>query len=694
MLKFNLFSFLFFLFFQLTIAAVPDFEVFTQDGKQGLKNNLGEIIIPPQYEVLGWSFSTAEVRNGRIGFRKNDLWGVISINNKILYPPKLEAIFDANGSVIIAGKEQVNGKFKKGALNYEGKQLIPYDYNLLISQDTRLLAYRNKNYGVLSFQNKVIIPFQYKRVEYKNDQRWLAFDRNNKGAVFNNQGEQLTDHILDDLQNFDGGFAVAKIGNFEGLLTKEGHWKLEPIYKEIYFGNSKAYGKPFKSFKLHENPSKEWLADSVMVVGDDILQFYASGKSWLESYDGKIVFPIADLIEVQENWLTVTKEGLTGLFNLKDSVWSLEPTYLEGYLVNNNLFYAKSSFGQSLLIDPRKGDQILENFEEIQPSTEYIKFRKKGHWGALATEGTELLSPVYDSVSVVKEGRAIVKFHGEWGIMTLNEEWIVVPQKEFIYDFNKNVYLSKDGDMHNVFSLDGERIYFSTYPLELRDDYIVELMDGGRARRLSFSGLSIKSVFRKEGYVEVLPLSEGLIGILKSGRYGFIDPRGRLLIANRYEGIQPFINGLAAVKIQGRWGVINKRERIVVQPHYDSIGLFYDDKAIVADNNKKGIIDAAGEVLLNIAYDDVYSESGYYVIIEGKEKGIADKTGKVIVWPRFDDVFINGDYIIVQKEGKFGIYNERGISILPPIYDLALPVPDINDIIIGRSKKLTEIAIK
>ncbi len=68
--------------------------------------------------------------------------------------------------------------------------------------------------------------------------------------------------------------------------------------------------------------------------------------------------------------------------------------------------------------------------------------------------------------------------------------------------------------------------------------------------------------------------SEGLRGIKKDDRYGFVDDRGRLRVANRYDSIGEFHEGLASVKLIGKWGFVNTNDQIVINPNYDNCSFF------------------------------------------------------------------------------------------------------------------------
>ena len=74
--------FLYFLFLPESFAHTPgDYAVIEQDNLKGLINSKGRILIPPQYEDMGWTSGSHLVIDGIIGYKSDSKWGLISINN-------------------------------------------------------------------------------------------------------------------------------------------------------------------------------------------------------------------------------------------------------------------------------------------------------------------------------------------------------------------------------------------------------------------------------------------------------------------------------------------------------------------------------------------------------------------------------------------------------------------------------------
>ena len=90
-------------------------------------------------------------------------------------------------------------------------------------------------------------------------------------------------------------------------------------------------------------------------------------------------------------------------------------------------------------------------------------------------------------------------------------------------------------------------------------------------------------------------------GMLKEGRYGYIDTHGRLVIQPRYDKASDFTEGMAAVQIDGRWGYIDNTGQQVIPPRFQVAYEFTEGLAgVVADDYPypQGYIDRTGKLVI------------------------------------------------------------------------------------------------
>ena len=109
--------------------------------------------------------------------------------------------------------------------------------------------------------------------------------------------------------------------------------------------------------------------------------------------------------------------------------------------------------------------------------------------------------------------------------------------------------------------------------------------------------------------------TNGLLRVLKDGKWGFINESGKFILEPQFDDIGDFADcGIAYVLVTvdgtDKLGYINEKGEIIVQPQYDNHYRynFYDDGyAIVYDKqtNKYGVINSSGEVIAEPQFEAI-----------------------------------------------------------------------------------------
>ena len=69
-----------------------------------------------------------------------------------------------------------------------------------------------------------------------------------------------------------------------------------------------------------------------------------------------------------------------------------------------------------------------------------------------------------------------------------------------------------------------------------------------------------------------------------SGRWGFADEKGQVVIDCQYEDVYSFSNHLAPVKYAGEWGYLNQSGAWAIEPEFDMAYPFYEGNSLVTDS--------------------------------------------------------------------------------------------------------------
>lgn len=100
---------------------------------------------------------------------------------------------------------------------------------------------------------------------------------------------------------------------------------------------------------------------------------------------------------------------------------------------------------------------------------------------------------------------------------------------------------------------------------------------------LSFLPLSALACEKPQvsGYGHISCLSENLASVEQNGKYGFMDPTGKIAIPIQYDFAIDFSAGLAVVDQHGKSGFIDKMGKTIIPFEYDDAWSFSEGLASV-----------------------------------------------------------------------------------------------------------------
>ena len=494
------------------------------------------------------------------------------------------------------------------------------------------------------------------------------------------QGIKLTDFAIDSISSFRKGKAMIYQDLKQGLIDREGEIIIEPRYREIKIDDDGLVStRIFDEWKILDGENKELkkiTGDELKAFSKELYRITVSEKMGV--LDEALNFIIApaydDLRDFHFGKLIAKKNSKFGLIRINGSEvlpFRFDSLHWDGQFIRakeNTLTQSGwnlyDTFGIKKTV---RAYNYLESY-----NGKFFPVSSKGYQGAINRYGEEFIHCIYDSILEFKEDQLAVKLQGQYGIITLNEEWLLPPQRYPIRLLNEEKYLEIQPSIIFLKSFAGEIIYFTDNKFEINTDHLVEFLPDGTKKMVSLSGQTISRTSSEFiNSEETFNSTEGLQGIKRDGLFGFVDDKGRLRIANRYEAIGQFKEGLAPVKILGKWGFVNTRDNIAINPNYESAQEFEQSLAIVKRNGKTGTINKEDKIILSLSYDSLVRLAGQkFLIINQNKHGLADENGNVLIEPRFDNIQnLENGYVIVEQEGKFGLLTLEGLSTIPLVYD-------------------------
>jgi hypothetical protein len=668
-----------------TIPGLNDLNPFEKNGKVGLKNQKGDIVIPAQYDALGWSDGSFSVVENVTGYALNGQWGLVNLTNHKVTKPEFLDLTPGDGSTMIVARKKLPNSVhvQTGCIGPNGKTLIPFQYDGIRFTNLRAIVFRKENtrfkHGLINFANEVIIPLNYQAIYPLGSLRFAVVSFENKTAIFTETGEQLSAFSIDSISSFNNNFAVIYQDRRQGLINREGRTVLEPAFREIRImedGTVRTRKGDDWSFLDGNNTLIRHLdADLVEPIARDLYKVGLSGNYQLTDKNFRPLNSLyfSDIGPFKNGTSIFTAGNKKGLIR-QDGHLVLPAKYIE--LIEEGKLLRASELTTSglrwLLIDTAGNAITQKNYQYIAPCNGgFFPAKHRGFWGALDEHGKEVVACVHDSLVQQTNDHIVVKFKGGYGIINAREEWVITPQRNKLRLVDGQRFIELAPPHQFLKSFSGEVIYFTENFFAIHHDHLLEYLPSGEVWKVQMNGVISERFTPQERIEKIYNESEGYRAIKKDGKFGFIDNRARLRIANRYEDVQDFSEGLAGAKILGKWGFVSKDDRIAIQPVYDEVFPFRNGFAMVRQKNSFGVIDHSGKVILPVRYEHIEILEGNLIRLKQNGRfGLADTTGKVLLNSKYDNVRpVNDRYFIIERDGKSGVVTSTGMSTIPLIYD-------------------------
>jgi hypothetical protein len=669
-----------------SVSAGNPYFIFKENGKSGLKNEQGKILIPAQYDGIGWSNGSFSLVGNVTGFKIGANWGLIDISNRKITRSEFADLYPGDGTLIIAAKLMKSGtRPAVGCISTSGKQVIPFMYDGISVSALRAIVFtqigNQFRYGLVDLENKTLIPQLYQEVRSLGTLRFAVRNFEGKIAVFSDVGQRMTGFDIDSLSDFQRDLAVIYQGKFQGLINRAGMIVVEPKFRDILVAadGEISVREPDEWLILTSNHQikKRLLADSVIAVGSDLFKISTAGQAQLVDRDFSPLgnATLTDIRTFKNRKAVYQLGSLFGVIQTDGRV--VVPALYKEIFIIKDFILARQKNGNAqswILFDSAGTRKVNRAYETIRHLDQgFFEVKHRGFFGLINGSGKEVVACAYDSIIGLKQDNLIVKFKGLYGVISVNEEWLISPRANKITLINSNRFIEHTQGSTVLKERNGNVIYFSSNPVRIINDYLLEYLPSGTIWKIDMSGVIVdREVNPAQAVEEIYEVSEGYRAIRRNGRYGFIDSRGRLRIANRYEAVQPFSEGYAAVKILGKWGFINLQDNIAVQPVYEEVRSFKGGFALVNQRGMTGLIDKKGTLVLPVRYDSIdVLVTGNMLLSHNGLIGLADRAGKILVQPKYDFLRdVGHGFAIVSKNSKYGVVSYNGVSTIPLMYDL------------------------
>ena len=664
------------------------YQLFEENGKKGIKNEQGQVVIPASFDALGWSDGSFSVVGQTTGYRLQAQWGLININKERITQPLYTQLIYKSGEYIIARKKVSPIADKVGCISLQGEMRIPFVYDGIEIHGLRAIVFNlhgaRFDFGLVNLQNQVMIPLQYKSIESLGTLRYAVQNRENKIALFSEEGKSITDFTIDSLSQFYKGYSIIYQKGLQGLINREGEIKLPTTYSQIKITEGGAIHLQLPGEWMYLNHKNEVLskiiADDLVSVSQHRSIIFLGGKYGLLDEQNQITLPIqwSSLQEIKPAVFLAGQKNKLGVIHADGKV--ILP------IVYDSIQLAPSGYR---VFEKNEGWQLTNASGEIMTQKKYESLarfngsnwvvRSRGFYGVVNTKGEEFIHCVFDSIGDRSSNEVAVKFKNQYGIIDHRENWKVAPQPFPIHFVNDRCYVVREKDNSFLKSLDGKVISFTPYRVQFESTHWLEILPDGKQNKFDYKGMryvptataSAEAYSYSISIAKEFQLSEGLLGICRDDKFGFVDARGSLVIVNRYDSVADFHEGLAPVKLIGKWGFLNQQDQLVIQPNYESVSSFCKGYSIVKRNGKTGVINTIGKPVLDVKYESIQRlADGKFLFKLNGLFGLASSVGIILIEPRFDYLAeVRSGFLLVSQANKWGLLTTEGIDVIPLFYD-------------------------
>ena len=165
-----------------------------------------------------------------------------------------------------------------------------------------------------------------------------------------------------------------------------------------------------------------------------------------------------------------------------------------------------------------------------------------------------------------------------------------------------------------------------------------------------------------------------------TGKYGYINTKGEMVIEAKYDYANPFSEGLALAELEDKVFCLDETGKVIfsIKCSLQKPYMFTEGLAHIKLNGAPVFIDTQGRVVINadklknVSYFETGFSEGFAVFSNGDSYGYINKKGAVVIEPQFRDArpFSDGMARVKYRFGQeFGYIDTTGNSVIKPQFE-------------------------
>jgi hypothetical protein len=311
---------------------------------------------------------------------------------------------------------------------------------------------------------------------------------------------------------------------------------------------------------------------------------------------------------------------------------------------------------------------------------------------------TFLLLLAFTSVTALPQTylfQAKKKGSGKWGYANLKGEMVIPQQFKISTKFCKSgtalahngnfVLIDRNGEIlkTDVKKISAKMDFYTTkdgYGIHGVHSGLLVFKDGGKWGALGPDGKTVIPFI----YDRLTDFDGGLALAEKKGKFFVVHKNGDEipLEIEDVKEIKQFSEGFGIVEVKGdKWGYVDGKGKVVIAPQFGTVGYFSGGIAWArSQEGMVGYINKQGEWVIKPQFKtakELDPESGMAMIETSEGWGYTDMEGNTYFFEETSKAFAFSDGLAIgRKDGKIGYLNNKGEWAIDPQFDTGHPFND------------------
>ena len=394
---------------------------------------------------------------------------------------------------------------------------------------------------------------------------------------------------------------------------------------------------------------------------------------------------------VANSYITVFSENKWGVINSKGEA-IIQPTYDDMiiipdptkavFIVQSDVNLEAGTYNSRAIND--KGEEIFTSYQRVEAlqnidssnmityDTTALKVFNGEKYGLINFNGTEILSPTYDSIMPLSGVRNsfVTSKDGLYGLVDNSGNVIIdnlYTEISSLTDKYEDGYVVRDQNgNYGLINYNKKQVLECKYSeiKHVSGNNLYVVRENGNLELINENG----EVLIGSGFEDIINIASNNVIFLRDNKYGVMSSDGTVLIEPTYDELTYAFDGNYVAKKEDSYGIINTSNETKVEFSYSYITYMSDESIIEADkaDGSTDLMDTSFNVKVTGIVSEINTNKGYVKVRVNNENKyynfrLEERTAQ--------DIFTTNTLFLSRKDGKYGYVNKEGIVVVDYIYD-------------------------